>query len=71
MPIVRRYHDLPGPAAKRAYTDEHIALLEAKGLVYYCSDVCEAYHMIDGITDKDLLNVIYAYVAKRDANRDV
>ncbi len=67
MPIVRRFHDLSGPAAKRAHTEEHIAVLESKGLVYYCPDVCEAYHMIDGVTEKDLLNIIYAYVAERDA----
>jgi hypothetical protein len=67
MPIIRRLHDLPGPAAKRAHTDEQVLMLESRGLIYYCPDVCEAYHMIDGVTHDDLMNIIYDYVAKRDA----
>ncbi len=68
MPIVQRQHDLAGPAAKRAHTDGEIALLLEKGLIYYCPEVCETYHMIDGVTDEDLLEVIYKYVEKTGAS---
>jgi hypothetical protein len=62
MPIVQRHHDLAGPAAKRAYIEREIDLLLDKGLVYYCPDVCETYHMIDGVTDEGLMEVIYEQV---------
>lgn len=71
MPIVQRQHDLAGPAAKRAHTDGEIALLLDKGLIYYCSEICETYHMLEGVTEEDLLEVIYEHVAKTGASAKV
>ncbi len=65
MPIVQRQHDLAGPAAKRAYIEREIALLLEKGLVYYCPEVCETYHMVDGVSDEELLEVIYEHIREK------